>query len=118
MPVLPTTSFSPETILGKVATGKPYTRVLLKTGPCQPAEEERDRLQMGHLAHLFTLESKGKLHVFGPVQQDAVLQGLLVFALTEPGAVSTAMEADPRVQAGLFTWEAFPFFSIPGQRLV
>ena len=58
-----------QEIMQLVATGKPYTLLILKTGPTPPPQDEAEanRLQMEHLGYLFQMEKEGKSSVFGPI---------------------------------------------------
>jgi uncharacterized protein YciI len=109
---------TPEWVMEKVATGKPFTLVLLKAGIPLPADkDEVTRQQMHHLTYLFQLEKEGKISVFGPVINDAVLEGILIFNSTDKKIVSELMDADPHVKAGHLIYEVYDFFTLPGQQI-
>ena len=109
---------TPEWVMQKVATGKPFTLVLLKAGIPSPADkDEVTRQQMNHLTYLFGLERAGSISIFGPVINDAVLEGILIFNTADKNKVIEQMDADPHVKAGHLIYEMFDFFTIPGQRI-
>lgn len=109
---------TPEWIMSKVATGKPFSLVLLKSGlPAPVDKDEATRAQMQHLAYLFKLEQQNDISIFGPVMNDAVLEGILIFNHTDKQKVSALMDGDPHVKAGRLLYEVYDFFTIPGQRI-
>ena len=111
-------AISPVWIMQKVSTGKPFTLLLLLAGKEAPADKEQSTaLQMGHLAHLFTLEQEGHISIFGPVNNDARLKGIIVFNTTDKELIHKLMGEDPTVREGYFTYELLDWFSIPGQKL-
>ena len=109
---------TPEWVMTRVSTGKQFILVLLKAGIPGPADkDEATRIQMQHLTYLFEMEKAGQISVFGPVINDAVLEGILIFNSTDKKQVSALMEDDPHVKAGHLIYEMFDFFSIPGQQI-
>src|SRR5215203_1459907 len=99
--------FTPEQVMEKVATGKPYTLLFLITGKEPPADEALvNQLQMGHLSHLFTLEQEGKASVFGPVS-DARLRGIIIFNSADKSAIAEWMADDPYIKGGYLTYELY-----------
>ena len=61
-------TLTPDEIMQKVSTGKPYVLLLLITGAPPPEnQEEANRLQMEHLSYLFRLETEGKSLVSDPL---------------------------------------------------
>ena len=107
-----------ETIMQKVASGKPYTLLHLLPGKAMPEDENLvNQLQLAHLAHLFTLEQQGNISVYGPVSNNAKLRGIIVFNTNDHEAITMLMATDPYIQAGYLRYELFDFFSIPGQTL-
>ena len=109
---------TPEWVMSKVATGKPFLLVLLKAGIPVPAEkDEATRLQMQHLMYLFEMEKAGDISIFGPIVNDPVLEGILVFNTTDRKKVGRLMDNDPHVKAGHLIYEIYDFFTIPGQQI-
>lgn len=111
-------AISPDWIMQKVATGKPFTLLFLIAAKDAPEDEAlADRLQMGHLAHLFNLEQQGAISIFGPVINDARLRGMVVFNTTDKEQIKALMADDPYIQGGYLAYELLDWFSIPGQTL-
>jgi uncharacterized protein len=89
-----------------------YTVVLRRQGPraLEYSEEELERLQAGHLAHLDAMRERGVLLVGGPFrdQPDETLRGFSVYT-TDLEETRRLAEQDPSVQAGrlavdVMTW--------------
>ena len=89
-----------------------YSFVLLRRPPDAPdlREDELERLQQQHLAHLDAMRERGAMLFAGPFseQPDESWRGLCLYVtpLEETRALA---EADPSVQAGrlavdVFTW--------------
>lgn len=111
-------AISPDWIMQKVATGKPFTLMLLIACKEDSIEKEvAEALQIGHLTHLFTLEREGHISIFGPVLDDTRLRGIIVFNTTDKESINRLMADDPYIKAGYFTYELLNWFSIPGQAL-
>src|SRR5689334_7656815 len=108
----------PEAVMEKVAAGRPYILLLLRPGkPLDLSEEEAATAQLQHLSHLFTLESEGKISVFGPVIGTEGLNGIIIFNTSDRTEVEELMANDPHIKGGYLTYELFDFFSIPGQTM-
>ena len=89
-----------------------YTFVLLKRGPRADefSDEELDRLQEQHLAHLRAMTEQGHLLIAGPFsdQPDESLRGFCLYG-TDLEETRHLAESDPSVQAGrmavdVMTW--------------
>ena len=89
-----------------------YSFVLLKRGPraAEFSDEELDRLQAQHLAHLAEMKGRGAMLLAGPFseQRDETMRG---FCLYRTGLEETRRlaESDPSVRAGrmavdVMTW--------------
>jgi uncharacterized protein YciI len=80
-----------------------YSFVLLKRGPraFEYSDEELDRLQEQHLAHLDAMKEQGHLLVAGPFsdQPDETLRGFCLYR-TSVEETRRLAESDPSVQAG------------------
>jgi len=109
---------TPEWVMSRVATGKQFILVLLKAGIPGPADkDEATRIQMQHLTYLFEMESAGEISIFGPVMNDPVLEGILIFNTTDKKKVSTLLDVDPHIKAGHLIYEMHDFFTLPGQQI-
>jgi uncharacterized protein len=89
-----------------------YTFVLLKRGPraFEFSDEELERLQEQHLAHLDGMREQGHLLIAGPFpdQPDESLRGFCLYR-TDLEETRHLAESDPSVQAGrmavdVMTW--------------
>jgi uncharacterized protein len=80
-----------------------YTFVLLRRGPraFEYGEEELDRLQAAHLAHLDSMRERGALLLAGPFreQPDETLRGFCIYG-TDLEETRALVAADPSIQAG------------------
>jgi uncharacterized protein YciI len=80
-----------------------FTLVILRRPENAPefSEEELDRLQTGHLAHLEKFRANGSIAAAGPFsdQADPKIRGLELWRLPLD-EVRTACQEDPSVQAG------------------
>jgi len=90
-----------------------YTVALLVTpeNPADLSEEERDRLQDAHLAHLAKLHDDGVLLAAGPVGDpggERYYRGLSILRC-EPEEALRLKREDPAVQAGVFEVLAMPW---------
>ena len=109
-------NLTPDEIMQKVSTGKPFVLLLLITGAPPPEDqEEANHLQMEHLSYLFRLEAEGKSLVFGPTVNDERLRGIIVFNTASKDDVRQWMADDPWIKGGYLTYELYDWFSIPRQ---
>jgi len=93
-----------------------YTFVLLRRGlrALEYVDEELDRLQAAHLAHLDAMRDRGALLVAGPFrdQPDDSFRGFCLYG-TDIEETRALVEADPSIQAGrmqadVMTWLTKP----------
>jgi len=94
-----------------------HTLVLLRRPVDAPdlPDEELDRLQDAHLAHLGGLREAGKLLAAGPFedQSDDSLRGMCFFAVGLDEAIEL-LSRDPSVRAGRLAIEAMTWFTRRG----
>ena len=94
-----------------------YTLVILRRGDRagEFSDEELDRLQEAHLAHLAAMEEQGHLLVAGPFrdQPDDALRGMCLYR-TPLGEARLLAESDPSVQAGRMRVEALTWLTRKG----
>jgi uncharacterized protein YciI len=94
-----------------------YTFVLLRRGPraLEYSEEELDRMQEDHLAHLDAMRESGALLVAGPFsgQPDETMRGFCIFA-TGVEETRALVEADPSVRAGRLEADVMVWLTQPG----
>jgi uncharacterized protein YciI len=109
------TEISDEFMLEQLTLSKGYALVVLKAGP-KYGTEGADRIVWEHARRSFQLRAEGHLSIVGPVRDDSSLCGIGIFD-GEVEQVAELMNADPGVQAGLFTFEVHPMRSFPGDVL-
>ena len=80
--------------------------------PPQLREEELERLQEGHLAHLRRLREQGELILTGPFEEDTDLRGLLVFRTNSLDHAHELMRNDPTLLGGRLVLELHPWYSL------
>lgn len=107
-----------DSVMARVAKGKPYTLVFLKSGKAIPKKSQSaQQMQIDHLTNLFTMEQEGKISIFGPVINDPKLRGIIVFNSTNRESIIDELNKDPYIKAGYLKYELLDWFSIPGQKL-
>jgi uncharacterized protein len=93
-----------------------YVLGLLRRGP-EPSPrsaEEEDRLQAAHLAHLRGLRERGELIVYGPLDGDSDLRGILVFRTDSMDRARELMHDDPWIVRRTLVLELFSWFAAAG----
>lgn len=94
-----------------------YSFVLLRKGPRADEfdEEELERLQAAHLAHLGQMRDRGALAVAGPFseQPDETLRGFCLYTVELEEARRLA-ESDPSVRAGRMAVDVFNWWTEKG----
>jgi uncharacterized protein YciI len=94
-----------------------YSFVLLKRGPraFEYSDEELDRLQEQHLAHLDAMKEQGHLLVAGPFsdQPDDTLRGFCLYR-TSVDETRRLAESDPSVRAGRIAVDVMGWWTKPG----
>jgi uncharacterized protein len=107
-----------EQIAQTVARGQRYALLLLWVGPNRDQDEaEQERLQHGHLRHLFGLRNAGQLLLNGPIVDGGDLVGIGIFRGTDLDEVKALAEGDPSVQAGRLRVDVRPWFGLPGDSI-
>jgi hypothetical protein len=101
-----------QEMLGKT---KAYVAVFLKTGPNYDAPDARATI-VEHGRRNFALRAEGVLPVVCPITDDSEWNGVGIFDASVDD-VTAIMDADPGVQAGIFTYEVHPVRSFPGDTL-
>jgi uncharacterized protein len=93
-----------------------FTIGLLILRPDAPklSEEDENRLQDAHMAHLAKLHDEGILLAAGPLMgpADRDIRGLEIYK-GSPDKVRAAADQDPAVRAGRFTHRLLPWM-VPG----
>ena len=94
-----------------------YSFVLLKRGPraFEYSDEELDRLQEQHLAHLGAMREQGHLLIAGPFseQPDEALRGFCLYR-TSVEETRRLAESDPSVRAGRMAVDVMGWWTARG----
>jgi uncharacterized protein len=88
--------------------------------PNRPAisEEEADRIQEAHLAHLRRLRESGELITTGPLEEDVDIRGFMVFSTPSVEHARALMEsADAALLHGRLTLELYTWYAPAGLRV-
>ena len=112
------TEITDEVIRNTLATGKKYLIVVYKGGPRTDfSKEEGDKIQWEHLRYMFGLRAEGKLLLNGPVADNPEFNAVGFFSSTDMDEVRSWMDEDPNIKSGRRSYELYPYFGIPGDRL-
>ena len=100
---------------------KPYTAVILKTGPNFPPQGPvRDdgvpQAIWEHGRRNMAMRLAGLMPIVCPVRDGSDVCGIAIFD-AHPEDVDRAMSQDPGVKAGVFTYEVHPTRGFPGSAL-
>ena len=95
-----------------------YTFVLLRRGPraLEMSQDEIDRHQAAHLAHLDAMRQRGVLVAAGPLenQDDETKRGICIYR-SDLAETRRLAAQDPSVQAGRLTIEAITWLTLKGE---
>lgn len=96
-----------------------FELVLLRRpeAPPEVSDEESDRLQDLHVAHLASLTKVGSIRLAGPFdeQVDESLRGLAIFQTGSLERTRSLAESDPAVVAGRLAVDVMYFYCPKGQ---
>ena len=109
------TQISDEQFRQLLATVKPYTVVILHPGPNRHAEGA-DAIIYQHGMRNARMHLDGTLPIVCPTADVSDFSGLGIFDRTA-AEITTIMDADPAVRAGVLTYELHPVRSFPGSTL-
>ena len=110
-----TNQISDEQFQAIRATARPYTAVILHPGPNRHTGAA-DAIIYQHGMRNVSLHLAGILPIVCPTTDRSDFSGVGIFnATTEE--VTTIMDADPAVRAGVLTYELHPVRSFPGSTL-
>ncbi len=96
-------------------TAREYTVIILS----RTAQFDRERDQgilWEHGRRNFALRADGKLAIVCPVNDETEVSGVGIFA-ADVDETRRLMDADPGVQAGIFSYQAHPCRGFPGDAL-
>ena len=107
-----------EYVNEKVSKGRQYILVHLLKGPNYDSDRiSQEEIQKAHLRHLFKLKAGGKLLLVGPLIEKSELRGIAIYDVPETVEAKKLVEDDPAVKAGVFVYEIYRWFGIPGDGL-
>jgi len=92
---------------------KPYTIVMLTTGDTKIEDKAKmSELMKGHMANIRKLADEGKIVVAGPflVKNKENYRGMFIFNTKSKEEAEEWVKTDPAVQAGVFSYEIFPWY--------
>lgn len=102
----------------QIMQGHPYTLMILKPTGYLPKDSLND-WSMKHLINLFQMHADRKSSVFGPVTDPkADVGGIIIFNTTDTLKIKSWMAQDPLISNKIFTYNLYPWFSIPDQKLL
>ncbi|MET0545221.1 MAG: YciI family protein [Caulobacterales bacterium] len=95
---------------------RPYVLVILKTGVrADFTEAQRTELFHGHIANIKRLSKEGRLAAAGPFEpNDRQYRGVFILTVETVEEASKIAASDPAVAAGVFAYEAFPWYGPAG----
>ena len=99
----------------RLGQSKGYTLVLLRATPGRQMPDA-DAIVWEHGRRNFMLRAKGLLPIVCPVLDDSGWAGIGIFD-APPDEVARITDADPGVQAGIFSYEIHPVRGFPGDAL-
>ncbi|MEJ5102990.1 YciI family protein [Chryseobacterium sp. MYb328] len=92
---------------------KPYTIVMLTTGTTKIEDKTKmGSLMKGHMENIGRLANEGKIVVAGPFleKNKENYRGMFIFNTKSKEEAEQWVKTDPAVQAGVFSYEVFPWY--------
>lgn len=92
---------------------KPYTIVMLTTGATKIEDKTKmSELMKGHMSNIGKLAEEGKIVVAGPFLENNKenYRGMFIFNTKSKEEAEQWVKTDPAVQAGVFSYEIFPWY--------
>ena len=92
-----------------------YFIAFLKKGPnrSQP-EEEANKLQAAHMAHLGKMYELGYADISGPFEDDSDISGITIYNVPTLQMADSLANADPMVKSGRLVIEMHPWWAAKG----
>jgi len=92
-----------------------YFIAFLKKGPnrSQP-EEEVNKLQAAHMAHLGKMYELGYADISGPFEDDSDISGITIYNVPTLKMADSLANSDPMVKAGRLVIEIHPWWAAKG----
>ena len=92
-----------------------YFIAFLKSGPIRNQnEEEANKLQEQHLAHLGKMYELGYADISGPFGDDGDIRGITIYNVPTLKMADSLANADPMVKAGRLQIEIHPWWAAKG----
>jgi uncharacterized protein YciI len=92
-----------------------YFIAFLKRGPNREQnEEEANKIQEAHLAHLGKMYELGYADISGPFGDDGDIRGITIYNVPTLQMVDSLANADPAVKAGRLVIEIHPWWAAKG----
>lgn len=92
---------------------KAYTIVMLTTGTAKIEDKaKKGELMKGHMTNIGKLADEGKIVVAGPFleKNKENYRGMFIFNTKSREEAEQWVKTDPAVQAGIFSYEIFPWY--------
>lgn len=92
---------------------KAYTIVMLTTGSAKIEDNaKKAEVMKGHMANISKLADEGKIVVAGPFleKNKENYRGMFIFNTRSKEEAEQWVKTDPAVQAGIFSYEIFPWY--------
>jgi hypothetical protein len=104
----------------RLATVRGYCMVLLKAGPAYLPPDarppEQAKIVREHGRRNMALRDAGKMAMVGPLGNARPIVGICIMTVGE-AETGALMDADPAVQAGIFTYVLATWYGSPGDGL-
>lgn len=95
-----------------------YFMAFLESGPNRnQTEEEANKLQEGHMAHLGRMYEEGYADISGPFGDEGSLRGITIYNVPTLKMADSLAHLDPMVQAGRLRIEIKPWWAGKGYPL-
>lgn len=92
-----------------------YFIAFLKRGPNrEQSEEEANKIQEAHLAHLGKMYELGYADISGPFDDDGDIRGITIYNVPTLQMADSLANADPAVKAGRLVIEVHPWWAAKG----
>ncbi len=104
-----------DTKTGDTILMQEYYMAFLKRGPNRSQnEEEANKLQEAHLAHLGRMYEKGYADISGPFGDDEDVRGITIYNVPNLKMADSLANMDPMVKAGRLVIEIRPWWAAKG----
>jgi uncharacterized protein len=115
----PTAPSSPSPETERLPVMTHYVLGLFRRAPGRlpVPEDEAERIQEGHLAHLRRLRESGDLIASGPFEEDADLRGVLLFSTASVDRARKLTNSDPALTNGRLVLDLYTWYAPAGLRV-